>query len=142
MIEPTIFYGNGSRAVGNNATPTTPCTVTTPNTLGDEACGDVLAHGFLNRGRGTVFDVCICDTDSHSYGNTSLSKILERHTKEKKDKYEVAFLDRAGISPLLSTLSMAWLPMTSEWPSDVSPSSLQRSGAAHTQTWLASLAQG
>ena len=31
--------------------------------------------------------------DSRSYGNTSLSKILEHHTKEKKDKYETACLD-------------------------------------------------
>ncbi len=36
----------------------------------------------------------ICDTDSRSYGNTSSSKILERHAKEKKDKYETACLDR------------------------------------------------
>ena len=36
----------------------------------------------------------ICDTNSRSYGNTSSSKILERHDKEKKDKYETACLDR------------------------------------------------
>ncbi|KAL7474910.1 hypothetical protein ACHAW6_000853, partial [Cyclotella cf. meneghiniana] len=41
VIEPTIFYGNGSRAGGNNATPTTPRTVNQTNTLGDEARGDV-----------------------------------------------------------------------------------------------------
>ncbi|KAL7474166.1 hypothetical protein ACHAW6_000155 [Cyclotella cf. meneghiniana] len=61
VIEPTIFYGNGSRAGGNNAKPTTPRTVnnatpTTPrtanhtNSLGDEAQGNVLAHGFWNQG--------------------------------------------------------------------------------------------
>ena len=77
MIEPTIFYGNGSQAGGNNANPTTPhivnnATLTTPrnanhtNSLGDEACGDVLAHGFWNQGRGTVFDMRICYTDSRS----------------------------------------------------------------------------
>ncbi|KAL7474785.1 LOW QUALITY PROTEIN: hypothetical protein ACHAW6_000751 [Cyclotella cf. meneghiniana] len=32
--------------------------------------------------------------DSHSYGNTFLSKILERHAKEKKDKYKTACLNR------------------------------------------------
>ncbi|KAL7474491.1 hypothetical protein ACHAW6_000464, partial [Cyclotella cf. meneghiniana] len=94
MIEPTIFYGNGSRAGGYNATPTTPHTINPTNTLGDEARGDVLAHSFWNQGKGTVFDVCICDTNSRSYGNTSLSKILERQGKEKKDKYETACLDR------------------------------------------------
>ncbi|KAL7474631.1 hypothetical protein ACHAW6_000596 [Cyclotella cf. meneghiniana] len=105
VIKPTIFYGNGSRAGGNNANPTTPRTVnnatpTTPrtanhtNSLGDEAHSYVLAHGFWNQGRGTVFDVRICDTNSRSYGNTSPSKILEHHAKEKKDKYETACLDR------------------------------------------------
>ncbi|KAL7476527.1 hypothetical protein ACHAW6_002426, partial [Cyclotella cf. meneghiniana] len=86
VIKPTIFYGNGSRAGVNNANPTTPCTANPTNTLGDEAHGDVLAYGFWNRGRGTVFDVRICDTDSRSYGNTSSSKILECLAKEKRDK--------------------------------------------------------
>ncbi|KAL7478615.1 hypothetical protein ACHAW6_004436 [Cyclotella cf. meneghiniana] len=94
VIEPAIFYGNGSQAGVNNANPTTPCTDNPTNTLGDEACRDVLANGFWNRGRGTVFDVCICNMDSRLCGNTSLSKILERHAKEKKDKYETACLDR------------------------------------------------
>ena len=103
VIEPTIFYGNGSHAGDNNArnatttTPTHPNTIqhhSPSNTLGDEARGDVLAHGFWNCGRGTVFDIRICDTDSRSYGNTSSSKILKRHAKEKKDKYEAACLDR------------------------------------------------
>ncbi|KAL7474284.1 hypothetical protein ACHAW6_000270, partial [Cyclotella cf. meneghiniana] len=76
VIEPTIFYGNGSQACGNNATPTTPHNINPTNTLGDEACGDVLAHGFWNQGRGTVFDVRICDTNSRSYGNASSRKIL------------------------------------------------------------------
>ncbi|KAL7474033.1 hypothetical protein ACHAW6_000033 [Cyclotella cf. meneghiniana] len=105
VIEPTIFYGNGLQAGVNNATPTTPCTANPTNTLGDEALGDVLAHGFWNRGKGTVFNVCICDTDSHSYGNTSLRKIRERHAKEKKDKYETACLDCCrDFTPLVSSV--------------------------------------
>ena len=97
MIEPTIFYGNRSHAGANNANNANPTTSHHPNptdTLGDEARGDILAHGFWNCGRGTVFDIHICDMDSHSYGNTSSSKILECHAKEKKDKYETACLDR------------------------------------------------
>ncbi|KAL7474239.1 hypothetical protein ACHAW6_000224, partial [Cyclotella cf. meneghiniana] len=116
VIKPTICYGNGSRAGGNNANPTTPCTVnnatpTTPrtanhtNSLGDEACSDVLAHGFWNQGRGTVFNVRICDIDSRSYINTTSSKILERHTKEKKDKCETACLDhRQDFTPLVYSI--------------------------------------
>jgi hypothetical protein len=97
VIKPTIFYGNGSRAganTANDANPTTSRHLNPTDTLGDEARGDVLAQGFWNRGRGTVFDIRICDTDSRFYGNTSLSKILERHAKEKKDKYETACLNR------------------------------------------------
>jgi hypothetical protein len=107
VIEPTILYGNGSRAGANNATPTSPhhASTTSTTTLGDEARGDVLAHGFWNRGRGTVFDVRICDTDSRSYGHTSSSKILERHAKEKKDKYENACLDRRrDFTPLVYSI--------------------------------------
>ncbi|KAL7474377.1 hypothetical protein ACHAW6_000352, partial [Cyclotella cf. meneghiniana] len=106
VIEPTIFYGNGSRASGINTTPTTPRNANPTNTLGDEARGDVLAHSFWNRGRGTVFDVRICDTDSRSYGNTSLSKILECHAKEKKDKYETVCLERCrDFTPLVYSVS-------------------------------------
>ncbi|KAL7474030.1 hypothetical protein ACHAW6_000029, partial [Cyclotella cf. meneghiniana] len=95
-------YGNRSQAGGNNATSTTPCTVNQKNTLGEEARGDALAHSFWNRGRGTVFDVRICDTDSRSYSNTSLSKILDQHAKEKKDKYGTACLDRRrNFAPLV-----------------------------------------
>ena len=94
VTEPAIFYGNGTRATTTNATTN----ATTPNgrnsAPGDEARGDVLAHSFWSRGRGTVFDIRICDTDSRSYGATSSTKILERPAKEKKDKYEAACLER------------------------------------------------
>ena len=66
MTEPAIFYGNGTRATATNAATnaTTPSGRT--NTPGDEARGNVLAHSFWSRGRGTVFDICICDMDSRS----------------------------------------------------------------------------
>ena len=97
VIEPAIFYGNGSRAGAPNAAPATTnatATTTRTTTLGDEARGDVLAHSFWNHGRGTVFDIRICNTDSRSYGTTSSAKILKQHAKEKKDKYEAACLER------------------------------------------------
>ncbi|KAL7478679.1 hypothetical protein ACHAW6_004451 [Cyclotella cf. meneghiniana] len=54
----------------------------------------------------TVFDVHICNTDSCSYGNTSSSKILERHAKEKRDKYEAACLDRCqDFTPLVYSVN-------------------------------------
>ena len=135
VIEPTIFYGNGSRAGVNNANPTTPRQPNPTNTLRDEARGDVLAHCFWNCGHGTVFDVRICDTDSRSYGNTSSIKILERHAKEKKDKYKTACLDRRrDFTPLVYSVDgMA---------SKDARTADRHSGAAHTRTWQASSAQG
>ena len=94
VTEPAIFYGNGTRATATNAATNATNPSGRTNTPGDEARGDVLAHCFWSRGRGTVFDIRICDTDSRSYGATSSAKILERHAKEKKEKYEAACLER------------------------------------------------
>ncbi len=62
--------------------------------LGDEALGDVGAHGFWKRGRTTIFDVQVCDTDAKSYGNFDSKKVLEGAARRKKDKYEEACLKR------------------------------------------------
>ena len=94
VIKPAIFYGNRMQAGATNATTNALALTNHANTLGDEARGDVLAHSFWSHGRGTIFDIRICNTDSRSYGATSSAKILERHTKEKKDKYEAACLER------------------------------------------------
>ncbi|KAL7474993.1 hypothetical protein ACHAW6_003349, partial [Cyclotella cf. meneghiniana] len=68
VTEPAIFYGNGTRATATNAATNATNPSGRTNTPGDEARGDVLAHCFWSRGRGTVFDIRICDTDSRSYG--------------------------------------------------------------------------
>ncbi len=62
--------------------------------LGNEARRDVGAHGFWKRGRTTIFDVQVCDTDAKSYGNRDLKKVLEGAACRKKDKYEEACLKR------------------------------------------------
>ncbi len=62
--------------------------------LGDEAHGDVGAHGFWKQGRTTIFDVQVCDTDAKSYGNHESKKILESAARRKKDKYKGACLER------------------------------------------------
>ncbi|KAL7478637.1 hypothetical protein ACHAW6_004392 [Cyclotella cf. meneghiniana] len=74
VIKHSIFYGNGSRVGGSNATPTTPRTANPTNTLGDEAHGDVLAQGFWNQGRETVFDQHLLEQNP------------ELHANKKKDK--------------------------------------------------------
>ncbi|KAL7474986.1 hypothetical protein ACHAW6_000921 [Cyclotella cf. meneghiniana] len=51
-------------------------------------------------------------------------KILERHAKEKKDSTRLHALTVAGISPLLSTLSMTWPLRMCERPSDALPGCL------------------
>ena len=81
--EPEIFYGRDLTAAQRPAN----------EVLGDEARGDVGAHGFWKRGRTTIFDIQVCDTDTKSYGNPEWKKILEGATCRKKDKYEEACLE-------------------------------------------------
>lgn len=85
--EPNIFYGNGVSAGQRNNT-------VAEDDLGDDARGDVSAHGFWRRGRTTIFDIRITDTDAKSYGNTASEKVLEKHAREKKKKYEEACRER------------------------------------------------
>jgi hypothetical protein len=81
--EPEIFYGRGLTAAQRPAN----------EVLGDEARGDVGAHSFWKRGRTTIFDVQVCDTDAKSYGNCNSKKVLEGASHRKKDKYEEACLE-------------------------------------------------
>jgi hypothetical protein len=82
--EPEIFYGRGLTAAQRG----------TSEVLGDEARGDVGAHGFWKRGRTTIFDVQVCDTDAKSYGNRESKKVLEGAARRKREKYEEACLER------------------------------------------------
>ncbi len=56
--EPKIFYGRDLTAAQKPVN----------EVLGDEARGDIGAHGFWKRGRITIFDIQVCDTDAKSYG--------------------------------------------------------------------------
>jgi hypothetical protein len=82
--EPEIFYGRDLTAAQRPAN----------EVLGDEARGDVGAHGFWKRVRTTIFDVQVCDTDAKSCGNRDSKKVLEGAARRKKDKYEEACLER------------------------------------------------
>jgi len=81
---PEIFYGRELNVAQR----------TEGEVLGDEARGDVGAHGFWKRGRTTIFDIMICDTDAKSYGNHTSKKVLESTVLRKKSKYEEACLER------------------------------------------------
>ncbi len=82
--KPEIFYGRELNAAQQNAN----------EVWGNGAHGDVGAHGFWKRGRTTIFDVQVCDTDAKSYRNRELKKVLESATRRKKDKYEEVCLER------------------------------------------------
>ena len=82
--KPEIFYERGLNAAQR----------TEGEVLGNKVRGDVGAHGFWKRGRTTIFDVQVCDTDAKSYGNRELKKVLESAARRKKDKYEEASLKR------------------------------------------------
>jgi hypothetical protein len=81
---PEIFYGRDLTVAQRPAN----------EVLGDEARGDIGAHGFWKRGSTTIFDIQVCDTDSKSYGNRNSKKVLEGAAHRKKDKYEEACLER------------------------------------------------
>jgi hypothetical protein len=82
--KPKIFYGRDLTAAQRPAN----------EVLGDEACGDVGAHGFWKRGRTTIFDIQVCDTDAKSCGNLDSIKVLEGAARRKMDKYEEACNER------------------------------------------------
>jgi len=52
-----------------------------------ELRGDVAAHGFWKRGTTTIFDIRVTDTDAASYRATDPKKVIQRHEREKKAKY-------------------------------------------------------
>ena len=90
--EPEIFYGRGLTAAKRGAS----------EVLGDEARGDVGAHGFWKRGRTAIFDVQVCDTDAKCYGNRESKKVLESAARRKREKYEEACLERRrDFTPML-----------------------------------------
>jgi len=97
--KPEIFYGRELNAAQR----------TEGEVLGDEARGDVGAHGFWKRGRTTIFDVMICDTDVKSYGNRTSKNVLESAALRKKSKYEEACIKRCrDFTPMIySVHSMA-----------------------------------
>lgn len=81
------------------------CTKCTPHLiLGDKAQSDILAHGFWNRGRATIFDVCICNTVSHSYGNRSPTKSLRAMPRRKQTSMWQHASNAIMASPHWSTL--------------------------------------
>jgi len=94
--EPEIFYGRELNAAQR----------TEGEVLEDEAHGDVGAHGFWKRGRSTIFDVMICDTDAKSYGSRTSKKVFESAALKKKSKYEEACLERRrDFTPMIYSIN-------------------------------------
>jgi hypothetical protein len=90
--EPEIFYWRDLTAAQRPAN----------EVLGNEAHGDVGAHGFWKRGRTTIFDIQVCDTDAKSYGNRVSKKVLEGAARRTKDKFKEACLkQRQDFTPMI-----------------------------------------
>ena len=67
-----------------------------------ELRGDIAVHGFWRRGTTAIFDIRVTDTDAPSSRNTAPSQILQRHEKEKKDKYnDLCLARRRHFTPLV-----------------------------------------
>ena len=93
-----------------------------------ELRGDLAVHGFWTRGTTAIFDVRVTDTDAPSNRNTDPVKVLQRHEKEKKDKYgELCIARRRTFTPLVfsvdgmngeeATAASRWLAsrLASKW---------------------------
>ena len=74
--EPEIFYGRGLNAAQRSDS----------EVLGDEARGDVGAHGFWKQGRTTIIDVQVCDTEltPRVTGIANRRRYLRRLHEERK----------------------------------------------------------
>jgi hypothetical protein len=67
-----------------------------------ELRGDIAAPGYWRRGTTTIFDVRVTDTDAPSYRGTDPQKVLHRHEKEKKAKYNaLCAAHRRHFTPLV-----------------------------------------
>ena len=83
----------------DSSTPTTD-SLHPPATT--EERGDASCHGFWERGRDTIFDMRITDTDARSYRKKEPTKVLEQQEKEKKDKYLRTCLElRKDFTPMV-----------------------------------------
>ena len=81
--EPLIHNSRDVQIAGSTRTEPQP-----------ELRGDVSVHGFWARGTTTIFDIRVTDTDARSQRNVDPHRVLQRHEKEKKDKYGALCLAR------------------------------------------------
>ena len=72
----------------------TSAPMATGNKAGKETRVDVLVYGLWERETGCVLDTQVTNTDCKSYSDLSLSKVLEKAAKAKKDKYLPPCLSR------------------------------------------------
>jgi hypothetical protein len=53
-----------------------------------ELRGDISTHGFWTRGKTTIYDVRVTDTDAPSHSGQDPFKVLAKQEREKRDLYE------------------------------------------------------
>jgi hypothetical protein len=81
--EPLIHASQDVRAAGQNTTQILP-----------ELRGDIAVNDFWRKGTQTIFDVRVTDTDAQSQRNIPPDRVLLRHEKDKKNKYNQACQER------------------------------------------------
>ena len=81
--EPLIQNSRDVQVAGTNRTEPRP-----------ELRGDIAVHGFWTPGTTAIFDIRVTDTDAPSNRSTAPERVLQRHEKEKKDKYNALCLAR------------------------------------------------
>ncbi len=112
--EPEIFYGKDVTAGQQSETERAAAEAALvasegghgrarrSNVAGEEARGDIGIHGLWKRGQTCILDVRITDTDAKSYAASSSAQVLERASKEKRDKYTAACIERRrSFTPLV-----------------------------------------
>ena len=92
--EPLIFYGKDVNASQETGAEAGVAAGNVSNEAGDEARGDIAAHGLIKRGETCIMDIRVTDTDAKCYQSSSSEKCLERAAKSKKDKYLQPCIER------------------------------------------------
>jgi hypothetical protein len=94
-VEPLIQMDSAAAGADKAKQPTTSDN-NPPRKLAakDGDRGDILIRGLFERGKETIIDVRVTDTDAASYRNKDPDKVLATQEKEKKRKYLQPCLDQ------------------------------------------------
>ncbi len=86
-------------------------------TAADRAAPDISSRGMWSTFKRTFYDVRVLHPNAPSYVATTMSKLYERHEKEKMKKYSsrVITVERASFTPLVYTTFGGWGPQAQRY---------------------------